>query len=337
MWILDQPYWLFLFPLPLLLWWLLHRRTGNVRGASLYHPHAELIADLAAARGATVHGRTSLLPLSYLLASLLFLLALARPQWLDFEAPEARQGHELMVALDVSGSMRALDFSEAGETGAPTASRLGVVRSALDDFLAGRRHDRIGLVLFGDSAALYVPLTTDHQLLRELLAEVRPGMLGERTALGDAVALAVDRLRRRPEPSRLLILFSDGAHTAGDITPEEALDLARRHGVRIFTVAVGRAEKVLFPRGPVLAPEVTVLPPDTALLQRLARESGGHFYRAESASDMQRILDDLNARAPTVIRDPERAVRHQWFFLPVLAGLALLLAARYRLQWRTAP
>ncbi len=316
-----QPLWLILLPLPLAAALRQARRGATIpdRQPALRHPQAALLARLSAG-----HRGPAWWP--WALGCALLVVALARPQWLDFSSPEAHQGHDLMVAIDVSGSMRALDYATQGEA----RSRLAVVKRSLDGFLARRSRDRIGVVLFGDHPAVFLPLTRDLDLVRAQLADLRPGILGERTALGDAIALAVSRLARRPPASRLLLLFSDGADTAGVTPPLDALAEARRQGVRIFTVGVGSGKEVLFPRGPVLPPQVTRLPPDTALLRRLAQESGGHFYAAASAKDMARILADIDAQAPTLIRDPAHARHYEGYWLPLAAGLILLLQAQWR-------
>ncbi len=333
--VFAQSLWLWLLPLPLLILWLGGRVFAlkpklkpklkhGASGATLLHPRARLLAALAS----EPRRRAGLRRLLWTTGCLLLILALARPQWLDFSTPPPRPGHDIMIAIDVSGSMRALDFTAPGEAAQlEQRSRLEIVKKALEDFLAQRRNDRIGVILFGDHAAVHVPPTTDLALVRQLLADIRPGILGERTALGDAIALAVARLAAGVPDSRILLLFSDGANTAGTTSPETALAEARRLAVRIFAVGVGTEEKVLFPRGPVMAPEVTELPPDTALLQRLAGTTGGAFYHAASSQDMTRILGDIDALVPVMLRDPRHARREDWFALPLLGGLALLLAS----------
>jgi len=324
--VFAQTPWLLLLPLPLLVALLRSRRAVAARhdecSAAILHPQAALLTELAGT-AQTGERRNRIL---WLTGCILLILALARPQWLDFSSPAARQGHDLMVAIDVSGSMRALDLGGPQQA----LSRLAVVKTALAGFLDKRGDDRIGVILFGDQAATYIPLTSDLALLHTLLADIRPGLLGERTALGDAIALAVARLQNRPPASRLLLLFSDGANTAGETPPAAALKLARRNHVRIFTIAVGTAGKVLFPRGPVMPPQVTQLPPDEDLLSQLAQQSGGAFYHAASSADMARILADIDAQAPATIRDPARASRREWYWLPLMAGLLMLLLAQYR-------
>ncbi|HHH36955.1 MAG TPA: VWA domain-containing protein, partial [Gammaproteobacteria bacterium] len=295
---LAHPAWLVLLAAPLALCLAWRREEKADDTPALLHPQATLLARLAGERG-----RTSSTRWPWILGCILLVLALARPQWLDFSSPDARQGHDLMLVIDVSGSMRAL---EPDQTEAPL-SRLETVKAALRDFLPRRHRDRVGMILFGEHPAVYLPLTSDLHLAQTLLADLRPGILGERTALGDAIAMAVQRLADRPRTARLLLLFSDGSDTAGVTPPMDALSLARREGVRIFTVGVGSEGKVLFPRGPVMTPEVTRLPPDKALLQRLARETGGRFYEAANPKDMRRILRDIDAQAPTIIKDPARA------------------------------
>ncbi len=328
-----QTSWLLLLPLPLLMAFSRTRQAMAPppdESASILHPQAALLAELA---GTARHSGARGTRLLWLAGCTLLIVALARPQWLDFSSPVARQGHDLMVAIDVSGSMRALDLAGPQRV----LSRLEVVKTALADFLEKRGGDRAGVILFGDQAATYIPLTSDLKLLQTLLADIRPGLLGERTALGDAIALAVTRLQDRAPAARLLLLFSDGANTAGKIPPAAALALAKRHGVRIFTIAVGTAGKVLFPRGPVMTPEVTQLPPDEDLLRQLGEESGGAFYHAAASTDMARILADIDTLAATDIHDPARAGHREWYWLPLMAGLSMLLLAHYRSRRTVLP
>ncbi len=331
---LAQPWWLLLLPLPFLLWKLagnpggrlaLRHRTVHTPPA-VVHPQADLIADLIQ------KGPRRRAPWPWLTGCLLLVLALARPQWWDFEHPSIRQGHDLMLAIDISGSMRAQDFNQQGQP----VSRLELLKQHLKSFIARREHDRMGIVLFADDALTFAPLSSDHALLSSFIDDIRTGLAGEKTALGEAIALAVERLQIMPPERRILVLMTDGANTAGDITPAAAARLARRAGVRTFIIGIGSDDKVAFPRGPIEKPEIVTLPLNETLLRRLAADTDGHFYRATSPEDMQRILEDIDKLAPTLIRDPAHAYQREWYWLPLLAGLVLLAWAETR-QRRTLP
>ena len=229
--------WLLALPLPFLVWRWLQRRAPR-KQAALFHPHAQLLAQLAA----ELPTRARRWPWLWLAGCMLLILALARPQWVTLH-PDDYPGRDLMFAIDVSGSMRAEDFVVADHR----VNRLDMVKAVVDRLLAHRPGDRAGLIVFGDDAFTLSPVTHDLVLVRSLLHDIKNGIAGEKTALGDAVALAVKRLRDRPPQSRILFLFTDGANTAGQFSPADALALAKQYKVRIYTVGIGRTGKVAYP------------------------------------------------------------------------------------------
>lgn len=313
-------WWLLALPLPLLLWQTLRRRAAR-RQVALFHPHAQLLAQLAA----QLPTRTRHLPWLWLAGSMLLILALARPQWITLH-PEDYPGRDLMFAIDVSGSMRAEDFAIDD---AP-ASRLTMVKAAVDKLLSQRSGDRAGLIVFGDDAVTLTPVTHDLSLVQARLHDIDNGMAGEKTALGDAIALAVKRLRERPPQARLLFLFTDGTNTAGDFTPGDALALARQYGVRIYTAGIGKSGRVAYPGSESGSTILAELPLDETLLQQLATDSGGRYYRVQRSEDVQPILDDI-AKLETVTLHLDKVGDHaDWYWLPLLLGLALLFTAQRR-------
>lgn len=312
--------WLLALPAPLLLYRL--RRRGPPRGqAALFHPQAALLAQLAAELPAPARRW----PWLWLAGCALLILALARPQWVTLH-PDDYPGRDLMFAIDVSGSMRAEDFMIGNR---PT-SRLDLVKDTVDKLLAQRTGDRAGLIVFADDAFTLTPVTADLDLLRALLRDVRNGIAGERTALGDAVALAVKRLRERPPQSRVLFLFTDGANTAGRLPPTEALALAKRYHVRIYTIGIGRTGKVAYPGGEGGRTVAAELPLDEDLLRRLAEESGGRYYRVRRSDDLGPILADIEQLEKVSIHLDRIGEHADWYWLPLVLGLALLLLAQRR-------
>ncbi|MDN5787954.1 VWA domain-containing protein, partial [Pseudorhodobacter sp.] len=165
----------------------------------------------------------------------LLLTALARPAMIGPEVPLPTEGRDIMLAIDLSGSMGREDFALNGQR----STRLGVVKQTADDFIARRKGDRIGLVLFSDRAYLQAPLTFDRDVVRQLLGQAEVGLTGTETAIGDAIAIAVKRLKDRPKGERVLVLLTDGASNAGVMTPLAAADLAKKLGVKIYTIGVG--------------------------------------------------------------------------------------------------
>lgn len=312
-------WWLLALPLPALVWWAWRRRPPR-RAAALFHPHAELLAGLATRRPAARRW-----PWLWIAGCALLVTALARPVWIDL-LPGEYPARDFMIAIDTSGSMRAQDFILDGQP----ADRLAVVKKTVDALLAARRGDRAGLIVFGDAAVTVSPVSHDLELVRGLLRDISHGVAGEKTALGDAVALAVKRLRVRPPAARILLLFTDGTNTAGDIDPERALALARQYQVRIYAVGIGRAGRVPFPGGPKGDMVLAELPMDETLLQRLATASGGHYYRAEASETLPAIVADIDRLETVDVKLDHIANRRDWYWLPLALGLALLLLAQRR-------
>ncbi|MBK9132635.1 MAG: VWA domain-containing protein [Gammaproteobacteria bacterium] len=316
----GAPLWLWLLPLAPLAWWLARRRAGDRAGA-LLHPQAELLAELQGNNGSLRRA-----PWPWLLACTLLLLALARPQAIDTHAPELEPGHNIMFAVDVSGSMRALDYSIDGRP----ASRLDALKDALRRFLEQARGVRVGAVVFADDALTLLPLTSDLTLARQLVAEIDNGLAGEKTALGDAIALGVKRLQAVDDPARVLVLLTDGSATGGLITPEAAAVIARAAGVRLYTVGFGRAGKVAFPGSPVEAPISTELPPDEDQLRHLAAATGGVYFKAADGESLSAVLAEIERLELARIPAPPRGDAEEWYWLPVAAALGVLLFAEAR-------
>lgn len=313
--------WLLALPLPVVLWRWWRRRPPR-RQPALFHPHAELLAQLAA----ELPTRARRLPWLWMTGCMLLILALARPQWITLH-PDDYPGRDLMFAIDVSGSMRAKDFVIDRQP----ASRLALVKDTVDKLLAQRKGDRAGLIIFGDDAYTLTPVTHDLALVRTILQDdIHNGIAGEKTALGDAVALAVKRLRDRPPQSRILFLFTDGTNTAGRFSPADALALAIQYKVRIYPVGIGRSGKVAYPGGESGETIAAELPLDEDLLRRLAQESGGHYYRVRHSEDLGPILADIEKLETVDIHLDKIGEHADWYWLPLLLGLALLFLAQRR-------
>lgn len=315
------PLWLVLLPLAPLAWRLARRRAPDRTGA-LLHPQAELLAELQGGG----RGGERWMPRLWLLCCTLLLLALARPQWLDTRAPGLEPGHNVMFAIDVSGSMRALDYAIDGRP----ASRLDLLKDALRRFLDQAHGMRVGALVFADDAMTLLPLTADLALANQLIAEIDNSLAGETTALGDAIALGVSRVQAVDDPVRVLVLLTDGSATGGAITPDAAAILARQAGVRLHAVGFGRSGKVAYPGSPVDAPASAELPPDEPLLKRLTAATGGVYFRAADAESLSGILAEIQRMEQTRIPVARRAAVHEWYWLPAVAALAVLLLAEAR-------
>lgn len=238
-----------------------------------------------------------------------------------------------MLAIDVSDSMHAQDYIIDNQA----VSRLDMVKRLVTHLFEHSHGERAGLIVFGDDAFLAAPVTADLMRVRAMLTDIQVGIAGNKTALGNAVALAVKHLRERPAPSRLLVLLTDGTNTAGEVLPPDALRLAQQYGVRIYAVGIGSHGKVLYPRGPVQDPKLTEIPLDEALLQDMARQTGGHYYRASRAEDAEKIIADINRIETIPIADTHTAARQEWYWLPLLFGLSLMFWAQRRAAQAVLP
>lgn len=227
-------WWLFiLLPLPLLVrWWL--KPVEREAGLALRVPFLDDFQQ----QGGVLLSRSWQGMLALVLATLAWLMlvtAAARPVWIGEAMTLPVAGRDLMMAVDLSGSMQEQDFILNGQV----VDRLIATKAVAGEFVRKRVGDRIGLVLFGDQAYLQAPLTFDRETVLQLLKESVIGLAGERTAIGDAIGLALKRLQNSPEKNRVLILMTDGANTAGSVSPLEAADMAASAGLKIYTVGIG--------------------------------------------------------------------------------------------------
>lgn len=263
-------------------------------------------------------------PLALLwLAWFALVTAVARPQLTGDPVSLPTTARDLMLAVDISGSMNTEDMVLDGRV----VDRLTMVKAVVRDFIDRRGGDRVGLVLFGSNAYLQSPLTFDLRTLGTLLEDAPVGIAGGKTAIGDAIGLAVKRLRDRPAESRVAILLTDGANNVGEVTPAKAAELAAAAGVRIYTIGVGADEM----RVPGLFRERIVNPSadlDEASLELIARTSGGRFFRARNTTELQEIYGIIEALEP--VEQETRTFRptKALFFWPLalaLTAVALLL------------
>ncbi|WP_175254508.1 VWA domain-containing protein [Pseudomonas sp. BMW13] len=252
----------------------------------------------------------------------LLLCAAARPQWVGEPLPLPASGRDLLLAVDVSGSMDYADMQWDDEP----ISRLELVKRLLGDFIDGRRGDRVGLILFGSQAYLQAPLTFDRTTVRTWLEESLIGIAGKNTAIGDAIGLAVKRLRQRPAQSRVLVLITDGANNGGSIEPLVAAQLAADEGVRIYAIGIGAD-----PQQDGLAGALgfnSGLELDEPTLRAIVDATGGEYFRARSQAELEQIelsLDRLEpvAQQPTLAR-PALAL-YAWPLALALLGSLLLV------------
>ena len=317
------PWMLLALPLPLLARWLLPRRRSA--SASLRVPYGERIDKIAAAgAGHALRGRGP--GLLALCAWIALCFAAARPQELGPPIAPPQVGRDLMLAVDLSGSMSEEDMTLGGQV----VDRLTAAKAVLADFLDRRGGDRVGLLVFGQRAYTLTPLTLDLTSVRQQLEDSVVGLAGRETALGDALALSVKRLQSQPTDQRVVVLLTDGVNTAGVLDPGKAAELAHDAKVRVHTIAFGGEGGMSVFGFRLPSPGGDQI--DEAGLQRIAQATGGKFFRARDTESLAGIYAEIDRLEP--IRRPGQAVRPRIERYPWPLGAALALAALAALPWR---
>ncbi len=319
------PWLLALLPLPLLIYWLVP--AGEDRSAALKAP---LLLHWQHFESGGQHRQRQRLWLKSLLWALL-VTAAARPQWVGEPLELPASGRDLLISVDISGSMEAEDMVLNQQP----VNRLQAVKVLLRDFIERRQGDRLGLILFGENAYLQTPLTFDRKTVGTMLEDTEIGLAGtSRTAIGDGIGLAVKRLRERNAQNRVLILLTDGQNNAGALDPVQAAELAAHAGVTVYTIGVGADAMVVndtFFGRRVINPSKEL---DEETLKNVAGLTGGRYFRARNTAELEQIYQILDRLEP-VPDTPEtfRPVK-ALFFMPL--GLALLISALAFL-WQVRP
>lgn len=309
-----------LFPLPYLFRWYSLRfgkKLTSTETPKLYFPSLD---RLKAASHANQKQSCALFMVLFTLMWGGIVLALMQPEKAEQFRHVTNQGHDLMLAVDTSGSMQAVDFSSRSKT----ISRLDATKEVVGQFALGREGDRVGLITFGESAYLHVPLTLDTGAVAKMLGDTVSGMAGNATAIGDAIGLAVRVLRDRPEGSRVLILLTDGADNASAIPPLEAAGLAKQYGIRIYTIGVGQNGVVPFPngRGGYAMAHVTM---DEELLKEIAALTGGEYFSATDKAMLESIYKKIDALEKTEANQSLYMIREPLYVYPLaLAAFSTL-------------
>jgi len=322
----EWPLLLFALPLPLLIRWLIPAEIP-VEESALKVP---FLSDFSEGSSQSV-SQAQQWPL--LLASIawcLLVLASARPQWLGDPIEQAVSGRDLMLAVDLSASMEEQDFFINKQA----VDRLTAIKAVATDFINRRVGDRVGLVLFGTNAYLQTPLTFDRKTVQTLLNEAVIGLAGENTAIGDAIGLAVKRLKNQPADSRVLILLTDGANTAGEITPIKAAELAKDNQLKIYTIGVGADEMIVrsFFGSRKVNPSRDL---DENTLVKVAESTGGKYFRARNSDELNNIYMLLDQLEP-VEKDKQYFRPHSelypWPLSLALGLVSFICATRVRLS-----
>lgn len=310
---------LWLAPLPLLMHFVPAQKREE---AALRVPFFAQATDLQHRTGAGATRK----PVRYLALWIIWLstlLAATNPHWVGEPISMPSSGRDLLLAVDISGSMQIEDMQLHGRP----VNRLVALKKVVGDFVQGRTSDRLGLILFGSQAYLQAPLTYDRHTVGVLLDEAQIGFAGEKTAIGDAIGLAVKRLRARPDASRVLVLLTDGANTSGELTPQRAADLARHENIKIYTIGFGADEMLI----PGIFGNRRINPSedlDEDTMRAVADTTGGQYFRARNLEELASIHRELDRLEP-IEQDAQsfRPVRSLFYWpLAVAFSLSLLFA-----------
>ena len=261
------------------------------------------------------------------MALLLLIVALARPQRVERLATSDRFGIDIVIALDASGSMAAEDFRPR--------NRFTVAKELIGEFVRGRRDDRIGLVTFGSRAATRVPITYDRRATESILDRAELGEHGNGTAIGHALATAVNRLRTSKSRSRVIVLVTDGVNNSGSIEPRVAAQLAAANGIKVYTIGVGSEGPVPLPvkrQNPFTGQTETVYTHirgelDQPTLSAIAELTGGEYFRATDARALSNVLRRIDALEKTRMTAPKQEQIEELYFAPLAVGMVLLALA----------
>ena len=250
----------------------------------------------------------------------LLVVALARPQNIEQNVRTSTEGIDIMLSIDVSGSMLARDFKP---------DRITAAKEVAASFISDRVGDRLGLVVFAGEAFTQSPLTTDQSTLQTLLARIRSGLIEDGTAIGNGLATAINRLRESEAKSKVIILLTDGINNRGEIAPMTAAEIARAQGIRVYTIGVGSRGTAPYPAVDMFGNMTFInqkVEIDEKTLTEIARLTGGRYFRATDKEKLQAIYDEINQLEKSRVEVTERITYHELFLGWVLAALALLTA-----------
>ncbi|MBU2886997.1 VWA domain-containing protein [Gilvimarinus agarilyticus] len=325
----SYPWLLLLLPLPIVMRWVKPAPANTTAIKVPFYRQLESLS-LSGERKASRKGILTLLWASWLL----LVLAASDPLWVGKPTGSPYSGRDMMLAVDLSQSMLTPDMQPPGVVAMQFQNnndytRMDAVKDVVGEFIERRSGDRLGLILFADQAYLQAPLSRDVVTVNQLLQEAQVGFAGRATAIGDALGLAIKRLKERPEGSRRIILLSDGANTAGDSNPIDAANIAANMGVKIYTIAFGSTENIRGTRRSRRTNEV-----DTQTLQTIANTTGGAFFRAESTAELKQVHQQLDQLEPLELEQLKVRPVLRLFFWPLGLALALTwLIALSQLRW----
>jgi Ca-activated chloride channel homolog len=247
----------------------------------------------------------------------LLIIVLARPQKTDKFQNSTTEGIDIILTLDISGSMLARDFKP---------DRLEASKDVATEFISGRPYDRIGLVVFSRESFTQCPLTTDHAVLINLMREVKSGMIDDGTALGNGLATAVSRIKDSQAKSKVIILLTDGVNNMGDVAPATAADIAKTFGIRVYTIGVGTQGTAPYPVQTPFGMQYQIMPVeiDEAILKDIATKTGGRYFRATDNNKLVQVYSEIDKLEKSKIDERQFTRREEKFLFPALIAFILL-------------
>lgn len=311
-----DPHWFWLYAIiPVLLLFFLWR--ARKRNISLELSNVGRTTN----RGSWI---TRFKPLSFILRILalsLFILGMARPQTTDVNTrKKGMDGIDIILALDISGSMRAADLKP---------NRLEALKKVAQDFVTGRPTDRIGVVIYAGESFSQTPLTSDHKIVNSGLSQLKFDMVEDGTAIGMGLATSINRLKDSKAKSKVIILISDGVNNAGFINPADAADLAKKFNIKVYTIAVGTKGMAPYPvQNPFTGRtqyQNVQMEVDEALLKSIAEKTNGKYFQANNNEALSEIYEEINQMETTEIEEIKYYHYDEWFYYPVFLGCLLLL------------
>ena len=319
------PFIAFLLPLPILVWFLsahMPIKMARAKADSLRVPFFHRIVDMGHTyRPPAQKARFFLMALAWLC----LVLAGMRPIKYDDSLPSWHEARNIMLTIDLSTSMMKKDFDLNGRS----VSRINIVKNVVRDFIAKRTGDRLGMVVFGTTAHVLAPLSQDMKTLDELFADVNLGIAGEQTAIGDALAVAVKNTANIPEGKKIIILLSDGYSNAGVISVKQAIDLAKKQKIAVYTIGIGSTNT---PKAGLIDKMFggTTYTWDEQTLRTIAAETGGQYFRAQSTRDLVSVYRKIDRIETTKVDSPLSRPKRELFYYPLGLGLLLWFCANYK-------
>jgi Ca-activated chloride channel family protein len=316
----EWPLMSLLLLVPFLVWALARLRTNDNEELPIRYPYLSIIEGSYGTSGKTKHSLFSLFQFFLYLIWALIVVSLMRPQYIDQLTQTKSQGYDIILAVDLSGSMRALDFSNENQR----LNRLDVAKIVVGKFVQDRANDRVGLVLFGDFAYQYAPLTFDTIAVSKMLNDTFIGMAGDGTSIGDAIGLSVRALRDKPERSRVIILLTDGEDTASSVPPLQAAKLAKNYNIKIYTVGIGSKGHVPFPDrfGNISMVQTSI---DEQLLNDIAELTQGLYYRATNLDALKDVYNEIDKLEPSESISKRYLKKTPLYIYPLLVAAILFL------------